>query len=50
VAAWFGDNILDFPGMTQAARNDRRALAEFGVRYFILPNPMYASWQQVREP
>lgn len=46
VVAWFGDNILDFPGMTQAARNDPRALAEFGRRWFILPNPMYGSWQQ----
>jgi 5'-nucleotidase (lipoprotein e(P4) family) len=46
VVEWIGDNILDFPGMTQAARNDPGALAEFGVRYFILPNPMYGSWQQ----
>jgi predicted secreted acid phosphatase len=36
--------------MTQAARNDPRMLAEFGVKYFILPNPMYGSWQSVREP
>ena len=50
VVAWFGDNILDFPGMSQAARTDPRALAEFGKRYFILPNPMYGSWQQLREP
>jgi predicted secreted acid phosphatase len=50
VVAWVGDNILDFPGMTQAARGDPRALAEFGKRYFILPNPMYGSWQQIREP
>lgn len=50
VVAWLGDNILDFPGMIQAVRNDPRALAEFGVRYFILPNPMYGSWQQLREP
>jgi 5'-nucleotidase (lipoprotein e(P4) family) len=50
VVAWVGDNILDFPGMTQAARNDPRALAEFGVKYFILPNPMYGSWQSIREP
>jgi len=50
VVAWIGDNILDFPGMTQASRNDPRLLAEFGRRYFILPNPMYGSWQQVREP
>jgi 5'-nucleotidase (lipoprotein e(P4) family) len=46
VVAYFGDNILDFPGMTQAARNDPSALAEFGRRWFILPNPMYGSWQQ----
>jgi 5'-nucleotidase (lipoprotein e(P4) family) len=44
VVAWVGDNILDFPGMTQAARNDSRALAPFGERFFILPNPMYGSW------
>jgi 5'-nucleotidase (lipoprotein e(P4) family) len=50
VVAWFGDNILDFPNMSQAARNDPRALGEFGKRYFILPNPMYGSWQQLREP
>jgi predicted secreted acid phosphatase len=50
VVAWFGDNILDFPGLSQAARNDPRALAEFGRRWFILPNPMYGSWQQNRDP
>ncbi len=50
IVAWFGDNILDFPGMTQAARNDSGALAEFGNRYFILPNPMYGSWTQNRDP
>jgi 5'-nucleotidase (lipoprotein e(P4) family) len=50
VVAYFGDNILDFPGMSQAARNDPRALADFGRRWFILPNPMYGSWEQNREP
>jgi 5'-nucleotidase (lipoprotein e(P4) family) len=50
VVAWVGDNIQDFPNMTQAARNDTAALSEFGKRYFVLPNPMYGSWQQVREP
>lgn len=49
VVAYFGDNILDFPGMTQAARNDPRALADFGRRWFILPNSMYGSWEQNRE-
>lgn len=45
VVEWVGDNILDFPNLSQASRNDPRALAEFGKRYFILPNPMYGSWQ-----
>lgn len=45
VVAWVGDNILDFPGMTQAARNNPRALDPFGKKYFVLPNPMYGSWQ-----
>jgi 5'-nucleotidase (lipoprotein e(P4) family) len=44
VVAWVGDNILDFPGMSQSSRNEPRALDAFGVRYFILPNPMYGSW------
>jgi 5'-nucleotidase (lipoprotein e(P4) family) len=46
IVAWFGDNILDFPAMSQSARNDPRELAVFGYRYFILPNPMYGSWTQ----
>jgi 5'-nucleotidase (lipoprotein e(P4) family) len=50
IVAWFGDNILDFPNLSQAVRNDPRALDDFGRRFFILPNPMYGSWQQVREP
>ena len=47
VVAWVGDNIQDFPGLTQAARNDPKALEDFGRRFFVLPNPMYGSWQQV---
>ena len=47
VVAWIGDNIQDFPNLTQAARNDPAVLAEFGRKYFVLPNPMYGSWQQV---
>jgi 5'-nucleotidase (lipoprotein e(P4) family) len=49
VVAWVGDNILDFPGMSQAARNDPRSLDSFGRRFFVLPNPMYGSWQQNRD-
>jgi 5'-nucleotidase (lipoprotein e(P4) family) len=44
VVAWVGDNILDFPALSQASRNDPRALDAFGERFFILPNPMYGSW------
>ena len=50
VVAWVGDNILDFPGMTQASRNDPHAFDPFGRKYFVLPNPMYGSWQTNREP
>lgn len=50
VVAWVGDNIRDFPGMTQDARTNPNLLAEFGVRYFILPNPMYGSWTSNAEP
>ncbi len=45
VVAFVGDNILDFPGLTQAAKADAVALEGFGVKYFMLPNPMYGSWQ-----
>jgi 5'-nucleotidase (lipoprotein e(P4) family) len=50
VVAWVGDNILDFPGMTQAMRSDPRAFDQFGKKFFVLPNPMYGSWQSNREP
>ncbi len=41
-----GDNILDFPSLSQAAvKKDDKTLAPFGTRYFMLPNPMYGSWQ-----
>ncbi|HKJ02273.1 MAG TPA: HAD family acid phosphatase [Longimicrobiales bacterium] len=46
VVAWVGDNIQDFPGGSQSLRGaDVSALADFGVRYFVLPNPMYGSWE-----
>lgn len=44
VLVWVGDNIQDFPNLTQAAPGNP---ADFGVRYFVLPNPMYGSWQKV---
>jgi 5'-nucleotidase (lipoprotein e(P4) family) len=46
VVAFVGDNILDFPNLNQAAaRKDETTLAPFGSRYFLVPNPMYGSWQ-----
>lgn len=46
VVAFLGDNIQDFPGLKQAVRQrGPEAFADFGVRFFVLPNPMYGSWQ-----
>lgn len=50
VVEWLGDNIQDFPALTQSARHDPAALADFGRRFFILPNPMYGSWQRNTAP
>ena len=46
VVAFLGDNINDFPGLSQAIKQKGPdAFAEFGVRFFVLPNPLYGSWQ-----
>lgn len=48
VVAFVGDNIQDFPALTQALRDQpESAFAAFGRRFFVMPNPMYGSWQQV---
>ena len=45
IVAFVGDNIQDFPRLTQAVRQQGdEAFAAFGARYFVLPNPMYGSW------
>jgi len=47
VVAFVGDNIYDFPGQSQAIRTKGdEAFAEFGARFFVLPNPMYGSWER----
>lgn len=46
VVAYVGDNIQDFPGLSQAARDTPGALDQFGRGWFMLPNPMYGSWQR----
>jgi 5'-nucleotidase (lipoprotein e(P4) family) len=47
IVAFVGDNIQDFPGLSQSSvkNGGDAALAPFGTRYFVLPNPMYGSWQ-----
>jgi 5'-nucleotidase (lipoprotein e(P4) family) len=46
VVAVLGDNIRDFPGRNQALRDEGdEAFADFGARLFVLPNPMYGSWE-----
>jgi 5'-nucleotidase (lipoprotein e(P4) family) len=44
VILWVGDNIKDFPGLDQQHTGDA---AEFGTRFFVLPNPMYGSWERL---
>ena len=47
VVAFLGDNIQDFPGLSQALRKEAdEAFAAFGARFFVLPNPMYGSWEK----
>jgi 5'-nucleotidase (lipoprotein e(P4) family) len=44
---WLGDNIQDFPDLDQSLRTKPdEAFADFGVRYFVIPNPMYGSWER----
>jgi 5'-nucleotidase (lipoprotein e(P4) family) len=45
VVMWVGDNIQDFPHLTQAVRSSAdSSFADFGDRFIVLPNPMYGSW------
>ena len=47
VLLWVGDNIQDFPALTQDLRfRDAQAFDAFGRSYIILPNPMYGSWER----
>ena len=46
IVAFVGDNIQDFPRLAQSIKaQGAPAFTEFGVRYFLVPNPMYGSWQ-----
>jgi len=46
IVAFVGDNIQDFPGLSQRTKDGGAAAFEaFGTRFFVVPNPMYGSWQ-----
>jgi 5'-nucleotidase (lipoprotein e(P4) family) len=46
VLVYLGDNIIDFPDGSQAMRaKGEAAFPEVGLHWFVLPNPMYGSWQ-----
>ena len=46
IVMWIGDNIKDFPDHDQALRFGGHSMfTDYGTRYFIMPNPMYGSWQ-----
>lgn len=48
VVMFVGDNIGDFPGLDQSLRRAAEdAYADFGTLYFVIPNPMYGSWEDV---
>lgn len=47
ILAYVGDNILDFPALAQDLRTKpEAAYADFGEKVFIIPNPMYGSWEK----
>ena len=46
IVAFVGDNIQDFPALAQSVKDKGAAgFADFGVRFWVLPTPMYGSWQ-----
>ncbi len=58
MVAYLGDNLNDFPGDTAQAASAvenigvRRKKVEsvadlWGTRWFMLPNPVYGSWDQI---
>ncbi len=47
VLMWLGDNIQDFPALGQDIRvRGAGAFDAFGRTFFVLPNPMYGSWER----
>ena len=47
IAMFVGDNIQDFPLLTQDVRKQPdAAFASFGDAFWLIPNPMYGSWEK----
>jgi 5'-nucleotidase (lipoprotein e(P4) family) len=47
IVMFVGDNIQDFPMTTQDIRKQPdAAFAKFGDSFWLLPNPMYGSWEK----
>jgi 5'-nucleotidase (lipoprotein e(P4) family) len=47
IAMFVGDNIQDFPLLTQDVRKQPdSAFAKFGDSFWLIPNPMYGSWEK----
>jgi 5'-nucleotidase (lipoprotein e(P4) family) len=44
IVMWLGDNIEDFPAWDQEKRT-AGDFSDFGDRFFVIPNPMYGSWE-----
>lgn len=46
VVMWLGDNIQDFPELDQSLNlGPDNGFDRFGIDFFVLPNPMYGSWE-----
>ena len=46
IVMWLGDNINDFPDMSQESRfSTPEAFGDYGSRFFMFPNPSYGSWE-----
>ena len=47
ILLFIGDNIMDFPALTQDIRKGpASAFAKFGEDFILLPNSMYGSWEK----
>jgi 5'-nucleotidase (lipoprotein e(P4) family) len=46
IIALFGDDLHDFVPRADFAANESSLSAWFGERWFVLPNPMYGSWDR----